>query len=69
MRACVLASQVDCPVYINNITNAAAVDIVKKRRDRGSVVFGEVTPAALACEGNNYWNKVKLKHCRHINCR
>ena len=50
--------QVDCPVYINNVTSGAAADIVKRRKDKGVVVFGEVTPAGLACDGTNYWNKV-----------
>lgn len=57
MSACVLAGQVDCPVYITSLTSQAAADIVKKRKDKGGVVFSEVTPACLACEGTNYWNK------------
>ena len=32
-------------------------DIVKKRKEKGCVVAGEVTAAGLACDGSNYWNK------------
>ena len=57
MRACVLANQVGCPLFISSLTSSMASDIVKKRKVKGCVVAGEVTSASLACDGSNYWNK------------
>ena len=34
----------------------SAADIVKTKKDRGNVLYAEVSPASLACDGNEYWN-------------
>ena len=57
MRACVLANQVGCPLFIYSLSSSMASDIVKKRKEKDCVVAGEVTAAGLACDGSNYWNK------------
>jgi len=57
MRACVLANQVGCPLFIPSLSSSTVRDIVKKRKGKGCVVTGEVTAASLACDGSNYWNK------------
>ena len=57
MRACVLANQVGCPLFISSLSSGMASDVVKKRKEKGCVVAGEVTAAGLACDGSNYWNK------------
>ena len=33
------------------------MDIVKVKKNRGNVLYAEVTPAALVCDGNEYWNQ------------
>lgn len=66
MRACVLANSVDCPLYVTSVTSGAAADILKRRRAKGSVVVGEVTPAGLACEGSAYWNKSWIHAAAHV---
>lgn len=57
MRACVLANQVGCPLYLPSLTSSTSTSIVGKRKAKGCTVSGEVTPAALACDGNNYWHQ------------
>jgi len=57
MRACVLANQVGCPLYLAGLTCGTSTGIVNKRRSKGCVVSAEVTAAGLACDGTNYWNK------------
>ncbi|KAH7701953.1 dihydropyrimidinase [Aphelenchoides avenae] len=47
-RACVLAAQAKCPLYIDNVTSKnVAKDISSSRRHR-HIVFGETTAAGLA---------------------
>lgn len=57
MRACVLANQVGCPLYLTSLSSTAACEIVKRRKSKGCVVSAEITPAGLSCDGSNYWNK------------
>ena len=56
MRATALASQVNCPLYVTNMSSAAAAEIIRAKKSRGNVVYGEVTPAVLACDGEEYFN-------------
>jgi len=56
MRASTLANQVNCPLLIKSVTSDSAAEIIRVKKARGNVLFGEVTPAALACDGNEYWN-------------
>lgn len=56
MRASTLANQVNCPLLLKGITSDTAADIVKVKKNRGNVLYAEVTPAALVCDGNEYWN-------------
>lgn len=57
MRATTLANQVVCPVHIGPVMSANAMSIVAMKKGRGNVVFAETTPAALACSGEDYWNR------------
>jgi len=57
MRACVLANQVGCPLYLASLSSSSSTALVSKRRGKGCVVSGEVTGAALVCGGEHYWNK------------
>ena len=47
MRASTLANQVNCPLLLKGITSDTAADIVKVKKNRGNVLYAEVTPAAL----------------------
>ena len=56
MRASTLANQVNCPLLIKSITSESAADIVRTKKGRGNVLYAEVSPASLACDGIEYWN-------------
>ncbi|XP_045035359.1 dihydropyrimidinase isoform X2 [Daphnia magna] len=47
-RACVLANQVNCPLYIVKMTGAGSARLLADKRGQGLIVYGEVTAAALA---------------------
>jgi len=57
MRACVLGGQVGCGVVLSSVTSSSAADIVSRRKSKGCVVEACVTPASLACDGSEYWDK------------
>ena len=58
MRACVLGGQVGCGVVLSSVTSTTAADIVAKMVGCGGcVVEACVTPASLACDGCEYWDK------------
>jgi len=57
MRAAVIANQVGCPALLTSLTSSGAVDIVSARKSRGAVLVAEVTPASLACDGGQYYDK------------
>lgn len=56
MRAATLANQMHCPLYITHVTGKAAKDVIQYKKSKGSVLLAEITPAALACDGEEYWN-------------
>ena len=57
MRACVLASQVGCPLVVPSMSSTSAVDIVARMASKGCVVTAEVTPASLHGDGSCYWEQ------------
>ncbi len=57
MRATTLAGQICCPVLVGPLMSPSAVEVLRRKKARGNVVFGETVPAALACDGEEYWNK------------
>jgi len=67
MRATTLASQVGCPIQVNHCMSGGAADLIKYKKTKGAVIFGEVTPAALGCDGEEYWNKC-WRHAAGFTC-
>ena len=60
LRACVLANQVKCPLYVVLVISKSAAEIIMKKRKQGSVIFGEPIAASLATDGTHYYHKVKV---------
>ena len=56
MRSTTLANQVHCPLYITHVTSKSAKDVIEYKKSKGAVIVAEITPAALACDGEEYWN-------------
>ena len=57
LRACTLANQMNCPLYLNHISCSATANIISSKKTKGHVIYGEITPAALACDGKGYWDE------------
>ena len=57
LRACVLAKQVNTPLYICSPTSQGAGDVIKQYQGKGLVVYGEPSVAGLSVVGDEYDNK------------
>jgi dihydropyrimidinase len=55
-RALTIAQEVNSPVYIVPVNSKSSSQAISEARRRGVVAFGEAIPAALACDGSNYYN-------------
>ncbi len=60
LRACLIADQVKCPLYVVHVMSKSAATIIMEKRKTGSVIFGEPIAASLACNGTHYYNKAGL---------
>jgi dihydropyrimidinase len=49
-RACVLAAQANCPLYVVHVMSKMAAKVIAQHRQEGSVIFGEPIAAGLACK-------------------
>ncbi|CEF59653.1 Dihydropyrimidinase-related protein 2 [Strongyloides ratti] len=56
-RACCLADQANCPLYVVHVMSKGAADEIATARMNGQVVFGEPIAAGLALDGKVYYNK------------
>lgn len=60
-RACILAGEANCPLYVVHVMSKGAARAIAYSRQKGNVVFGEPIAAGLACDGSHYYNK-EYKH-------
>lgn len=65
-RACVLASSVNCPLYVVHVMSKSAGNVVAEKRQQGCVVFGEPIAASLVTDGTNYWNSSWRHAAAHV---
>ena len=57
LRACVMANQVECPLYVVHVMSKSAAKIIMEKRLEGGVIFGEPIAASLALNGSHYYHK------------
>ncbi|CAK9819196.1 Dpys [Anthophora plagiata] len=65
-RACVIASQVNCPLYVVHVMSLSAAEVVEAARKRGLCVFGETLAAAIGTDGTNYAHKCWKHAAAHV---
>ncbi|XP_063872477.1 dihydropyrimidinase-like isoform X5 [Scylla paramamosain] len=65
-RACVLANQIGCPLYICNIMSKSAASALGEHRRRGTLVWGETIAAALGTDGSHYYNPCWQHAAGHV---
>ncbi|XP_011172142.1 dihydropyrimidinase isoform X3 [Solenopsis invicta] len=65
-RVCVIANQVNCPLYIVHVMSRSAAEQVENARKRGVCVFGETLAAAIGTDGTNYLHKCWRHAAGHI---
>ncbi|XP_063981581.1 dihydropyrimidinase isoform X1 [Diachasmimorpha longicaudata] len=65
-RACMLANQVCCPLYVVHVMSRSAAEAVESARKRGVVVWGETLAAALGTDGTNYTHSCWRHAAGHI---
>ncbi|XGW31144.1 hypothetical protein V3C99_009811 [Haemonchus contortus] len=56
-RACVMASQANCPLYVVHVMSKGAARAIAHHRQKGHVIFGEPIAAGLAVDGSHYYDK------------
>ncbi|CAG0883337.1 unnamed protein product [Cyprideis torosa] len=65
-RAIMIASQVQCPLYIPQVTSRSAANAIVEAGRRGKTVIGEVMAAALGTDGTHYWNRNWRHAAAHV---
>ncbi|XP_018375233.1 PREDICTED: dihydropyrimidinase isoform X1 [Trachymyrmex cornetzi] len=65
-RACVIANQVNCPLYIVHVMSRSAAEQVEAAHKRGVCVFGETLAAAIGTDGTNYLHKCWRHAAGHV---
>ncbi|XP_018057973.1 PREDICTED: dihydropyrimidinase isoform X7 [Atta colombica] len=56
-RACVIANQVNSPLYITAISSKSAADVVSAKRSDGIIVFGETLASTIGIDGSEQYGK------------
>ncbi|XP_012138425.1 collapsin Response Mediator Protein isoform X2 [Megachile rotundata] len=65
-RASVIASQVNCPLYVTAVTSKSAVDVLSTKRSEGVVLLGETVASAIGIDGSEQYGKDIEKARRYI---
>ncbi|XP_012175631.2 dihydropyrimidinase isoform X1 [Bombus terrestris] len=65
-RACVIASQVNCPLYVTALSSKSAADVVSSKRSEGVVLFGETLASTVGIDGSEQYGKDIEKARRYI---
>ena len=65
-RACVIASQVNCPLYVTAVSSKSAADVVSSKRSEGVVLYGETLASTVGIDGSEQYGKDIAKARRYV---
>lgn len=67
-RACMIANQTNCPLYVVHVMSISAAEEVSRARKLWgeNFIFGETLAAALGADGNEYGNKCWHHAAAHV---
>ncbi|KAK9299167.1 hypothetical protein QLX08_007775 [Tetragonisca angustula] len=65
-RACVIASQVNCPLYVTALSSKSAADVLSSKRSDGVVLFGETLASTVGIDGSEQYGKDIEKGRRYV---
>ncbi|EGK96957.1 dihydropyrimidinase isoform X5 [Anopheles arabiensis] len=67
-RACVIAHQAHCPLYVVHVmSKSAGIEVARaRRRYNGTGIFGETLAAALGTDGTHYHDKCWHHAAAHV---
>jgi len=67
-RACIIAHQTDCPLYVVHVMSiSAAVEVARARqRYNKRFIYGETLAATLGTDGSHYWHKCWHHAAAHV---
>ncbi|XP_043283478.1 dihydropyrimidinase isoform X2 [Venturia canescens] len=67
-RACVIANQVNCPLYVTAVMSKSAADVISAKRSDGAVVFGEPVASSVGIDGGEQYGQDVDKARRFVTC-
>ncbi|XP_006565931.3 dihydropyrimidinase isoform X1 [Apis mellifera] len=65
-RACVIANQVNCPLYVTALSSKTAADVVSSKKSEGVVLFGETLASTVGIDGSEQYGKDIEKARRYV---
>ncbi|XP_011493950.1 PREDICTED: dihydropyrimidinase isoform X2 [Ceratosolen solmsi marchali] len=60
-RACVIANQLNSPLYVTAVSSKSAADVVSGKRADGALIYGEVLAASLGIDGSAQYEQDVLR--------
>jgi dihydropyrimidinase len=67
-RACMIAHQVKCPLYVVHVMSKSAAKEIQQAREKygDKMIFGETLSSALATDGSNCYHKCFMHAAGHV---